>query len=44
MAFYVTMSAFIAANLTVIGYELRNGQARADRAPAFAPIARRTSR
>lgn len=30
MAFYLTMSAFIAANLAVIGFELRRAQTRAD--------------
>lgn len=44
MAFYVTMSAFIAANLALIGFEARRSRARTDRAPAFAPVNRRSSR
>lgn len=44
MAFYVTMSAFIAANLVVIGYELRRGQARVGRAVAFATTRRDAAR
>lgn len=37
MAFYLTMSAFIAANLLVIGFELRMGPQRQGRALALAP-------
>ncbi|MFG6282607.1 hypothetical protein [Sphingomonas sp. S6] len=41
MAFYVTMSAFIAANLALIGFEMRRGQSRASRELALVPVNRR---
>ncbi len=44
MAFYVTMSAFIAANLVVIGFELRRTQARAGQAVSLATVRRGTGR
>lgn len=42
MAFYVTMSAFIAANLALIGFEMRRGPSRAGQL-SLAPVNRRST-
>ena len=42
MAFYVTMSAFIAANLALIGFEMRRGPSRAGQL-SLVPVNRRST-
>lgn len=44
MAFYVTMSAFIAANLGVIAFEMRKGRENAGRALVLAGVSRASYR